>query len=113
MTRLCTEGLCSYSGRSDSHAGNKPTEKDQMAYWKINPRYITSPSFDVSEIDGTQWFIACDFLGNYKVDESEVSRGHSSPGVSVMAEAWRRAKHFTRGRLLHLSFTGGKRRTHS
>ncbi len=102
MMRLHTESLCSYSGRSDPHARNTVKENFQMGNWITNPGYIKSPSFGVSEIDGTLLCISSDFTGNYKVDGSEVSRGHSSQGVGVMAGAWRRTEHFTRGSLIHL-----------
>ncbi len=100
MTRLHTESLCSYSGRSDSKAESIWIENNQMGNWSINPWYINSPSFDVSEIDGNQLNTLCGFMGNCKIEESEVSRGHSSQCVSVMAGARRRTEHSTRQSLL-------------
>ncbi len=111
MTRLHTESLCSYSGRSDRLARNWMKENFQMGNWIPNPRYIKTPPFDVSEIGGTLLFISCDFTGNCKVDWSEVSRGHSSQGVGVMAGAWRRTEHFTRGSLTHLGKPAVQRET--
>ena len=96
MTRLHTESLCSYSGRSDQQAEYHIIENIQMGNWKINPRCIKKPSFDVSEIDGTHLWISCGFMGNYKIDWLEVSRGHSSQGAGVMTGAWRRTEHSTR-----------------
>ena len=72
MTRLHTESLCSYSGRSDSKAESIWIENNQMGNWSINPWYINSPSFDVSEIDGNQLNTLCGFMGNCKIEESEV-----------------------------------------
>jgi len=99
MARLYTDSLCSYSGRSDRHAGILVNEKYQRGNWSINPGYIKPPSIDVSETGGTHMRNSCGFTGNCKIDWSEVSRGHSSQGVGVMAGARRRTEHFTRGSL--------------
>ena len=107
MVRLNTESLCSYSGRSGSHAGIISNENFQMGNWIINPRCIKSPSLDVSEIDGAHLFISCGLASNCKIDESEVSRGHSSQGVGVMAGAGRRIEHFSRGSLFCLRDMSG------
>jgi len=68
MTRLCTESLCSYSGRSEQHAGNVVKEKFQMGNWISNPRHVKIPPFDLSVkqrvlvikneivIDSSDWF---------------------------------------------------------
>jgi len=113
MARLYTESLYSYSGRPELHAESVFLESYQMGNWSINPGYTTSPSYGVSETDGTQAHTFCGFMGNCKIDSSGVSRSHSSQGVSVMAGAGRRAEHFSRGRLNHFSLTGSGRGSRS
>ena len=87
-------------------------EKVQKGHWKIKPGLNSLLSAVKSESDSTplQNISAC--AVNRIGDGSEVSRSHSSLGISVMAEAWRRAEHLTRGSLHPSRIIGDDRRNH-
>ena len=74
----------------------------QTGHWRIKPGLNNLLSVIESESDSKLLPIMSACTGNCMSDGSEVSRGHSSQGVGVMAGAWRRAEHFTRGSLTYL-----------
>src|SRR5210317_829681 len=75
--------------------------KVQMGNWNNKPWPNKLLSLVGSESDGKPLPVMSACAGNCMGDGSEVSRGHSSLRLGVMAEPWRRTEHFPRRRLPH------------
>ncbi len=93
--RDCATKVCVLIRGGLSHPLNiSVNENVQKGNWKIKPRSGNLLSIAGSEPDSTplQGISAC--TGNRMGDGSEVSIGHSSQSVGVMAGAGRRTEHF-------------------
>ena len=87
----------------------------QSGHWKIKPGLNNPLSVIESESGSNLLPVPSAYAGNCMSDGSEVSRGHSSQGVGVMAGAGRRTEHFAGWSLIHLGALciGAERRNQS